>query len=170
MRKRLFLILGIGIWLIASATGLLSQKGYVVVSGADFYGTNYQQAYENAWGIVFSITGSASVICPVHFPPSADGKKIRSLQITFYDNNSDASSGWLRVRLYRMDRWSYAPKHCCTILPDGFWPEDPKYATVAGSAITGPRLIKSNRYAWSLYVDLLQPSNLRLYSVTIMYE
>jgi len=172
MKKRLFLFLGIGAFLILSST-------FGVADELSFNGIHFTPAFSH-YDVAKSLSGyvyqdGASggwMSAPVVFPNSASGMNVTRLSVTYWDNDP---LYYLRVRLYKTDRWSGSS----TMVADlesgaGEASASISYMNMPKSQMTAYG-IDNNRYAWYLYFwrsdsDGSAGTDMRLNHVTIRYE
>ena len=170
MKKRLFLILGIGALLILSSTFSVSDE----LSFCGIHFTHSQSNYEHDQDLNGSIhqEGSAGwMTAALVFPNSATGMQVSRFSVTYVDNTA---TEYVRARLYKTDRWTGTSTKVAE-LESGVAEASTsiQYMNIPKSQMTAYG-IDNNRYAWFLYLWFSDQSgagtDLRLHHVTVRYE
>ena len=168
MKKALIIIFCTGILLAYSVSVSHAQIFELCYPGNAFTpsinSTDYHKHFE---GYIY-LNGPSQLNCPVNFPPSANGKKVSRLSVTYMDN---AGGGYVKVALYKLDRWSGD-----AVLVGSLESSSTGYSPrIFNMNLSKSKLkakgIDNNRYAWYLYGFMSGfGDHLRIYQVTIRYE
>ena len=165
MKKSLFFVVGIGAMLILfssfSAADELSFNGCHFSHAHDDYEHN-----RDINGNIHQDTSVGWMTAPLVFPAAATGMQVTRLSVTFYDN----SAGYVRVRLYKTDRWTGTSTEVGELTSTGT-STSVRYMNMPKNQMTGYG-IDNNRYAWFIYCyfSAADGTSLRLHQVTVRYE
>ena len=170
MKKRLFLILGIGAMLILfssfSAADELSFNGCHFSHAHDDYEHN-----RDLNGSIHQDTDRGWMTAPMFFPDSATGMNVTRFSVTYVDNTASA---YIRVSLYKVDRWTGTSTQVAR-LESGTAEASAgvQYMNMPKSQMTAFG-IDNNRFSWFLYCWNSDAdgagTDLSLHHITVRYE